>query len=204
MVVRVRAVLALLALVTLPLGCARPSADQAKLWQEAPASAAAPELTRFNDLLADLADRLRPALVHVRVRRAGSSPKDDDSPAEPRRSTGSGFIIESSGLIVTNAHVVEQAEWIQVRLTDGRRFNGRTVGLDSRVDLALIRLDASGLPVLPLGDSNRMRVGEFVLALGHPFGLEQSVSFGIDCSRPNGWPSASTNSPTRMRLESPI
>jgi len=115
----------------------------------------------------------------VRVRRAGSAPKDDDSPAEPRRSTGSGFIIESSGLIVTNAHVVEQAEWIQVRLADGRRFNGRTVGLDSRVDLALVRIDASGLPVLPLGDSNRMRVGEFVLALGHPFGLEQSVSFGI-------------------------
>jgi len=180
MAVRVRAVLALLALVMFPLGCARPtSADQAKLWQEAPASAAAPELTRFNDLLADLADRLRPALVHVRVRRAGSAPKDDDSPAEPRRSTGSGFIIESNGLIVTNAHVVEQAEWIQVRLADGRRFNGRTVGLDSRVDLALVRIDASGLPVLPLGDSNRMRVGEFVLALGHPFGLEQSVSFGI-------------------------
>src|SRR5207247_941980 len=62
---------------------------------------------------------------------------------------------------------------------DGRRFNGRTVGLDSRVDLALLRIDAGGLPVLPIGDSNRMRVGEFVLALGHPFGLEQSVSFGI-------------------------
>ena len=180
MLARVRAVLALLVLVTLPLGCARPtSADQTRLWQEAPAAAAAPELTRFNDLLADLADRLKPALVHVRVRRAGSAPKDDDGPGEPRRSTGSGFIIESSGLIVTNAHVIEQAEWIQVRLADGRRFNGRTVGLDSRVDLALLRIDAGGLPVLPIGDSNRMRVGEFVLALGHPFGLEQSVSFGI-------------------------
>src|SRR5438477_10975422 len=180
MAVRVRAVLALVALVMFRLGCARPtSADQAKLWQEAPASAAAPELTRFNDLRASLAARLRPAFVHVRVRRAGSAPKEDDSPAEPRRSTGSGFIIESNGLIVTNAHVVEQAEWIQVRLADGRRFNGRTVGLDSRVDLALLRIDAGGLPVLPIGDSNRMRVGEFVLALGHPFGLEQSVSFGI-------------------------
>src|SRR5438309_8365378 len=127
MAVRVRAVLALLALVMFPLGCARPtSADQAKLWQEAPASAAAPELTRFNDLLADLADRLRPALVHVRVRRAGSAPKDDDSPAEPRRSTGSGFIIESNGLSVTNAHVVEQAECVQVRLGHGRRSHGRT------------------------------------------------------------------------------
>src|SRR5438477_3553469 len=180
MAVRVRAVLALVALVMFPLGCARPtSADQAKLWQEAPASAAAPELARFNDLRASLAARLRPAFVHVRVRRAGSAPKEDDSPAEPRRSTGSGFIIESNGLIVTNAHVVEQAEWIQVRLADGRRFNGRTVGLDSRVDLALVRIDATNLTVLPLGDSNRLRVGELVLALGHPFGLEQTVSFGI-------------------------
>src|SRR3989454_7753996 len=180
MAVRARAVLALLVLVTLPLGCALPrGGDRTRLGKRAPAAAAAPELTRFNDLLADLADRLKPALVHVRVRRAGSTPKDDEGPGEPRRSTGSGFIIESNGLIVTNAHLIEQAEWIQVRLADGRRFNGRTVGLDSRVDLALIRIDAGGPPVLPIGDSNRMRVGEFVLALGHPFGLEQSVSFGI-------------------------
>jgi serine protease Do len=180
MAARVRAALALLVLVTLPLGCARPtSAGPAKLWQEAPVSAASPELLRFNDLLADLAERLKAALVHVRVRRAGGAAREDDAPGEPRRSTGSGFLIESSGLIVTNAHVVEQAEWIQVRLADGRRFNARTVGLDNRVDLALVRIDAAGLPVLPLGDSNRLRVGEFVLALGHPFGLEQSVSFGI-------------------------
>jgi len=180
MTARVRILATLVLLSMLPLGCARAtSADRTKLWQEAPVAVAAPELTRFNDLLADLAERLKPALVHVRVRRGGSVAKDDDAPGEPRRSTGSGFVIDPNGLIVTNAHVVEQAEWIQVRLADGRRFNGRTVGLDSRVDLALVRIDATGLPVLPLGDSNRMRVGEFVLALGHPFGLEQSVSFGI-------------------------
>ena len=180
MTARVRVLATLVLLSMLPLGCARAtSADRTKLWQEAPVAVAAPELTRFNDLLADLAERLKPALVHVRVRRGGSVAKDDDAPGEPRRSTGSGFVIDPNGLIVTNAHVVEQAEWIQVRLADGRRFNGRTVGLDSRVDLALVRIDATGLPVQPLGDSNRMRVGEFVLALGHPFGLEQSVSFGI-------------------------
>jgi len=180
MTARVRVLATLVLLSMLPLGCARAtSADRTKLWQEAPVAVAAPELTRFNDLLANLAERLKPALVHVRVRRGGSVAKDDDAPGEPRRSTGSGFVIDPNGLIVTNAHVVEQAEWIQVRLADGRRFNGRTVGLDSRVDLALVRIDATGLPVLPLGDSNRMRVGEFVLALGHPFGLEQSVSFGI-------------------------
>src|SRR5688500_12060540 len=175
---------ALIALAVLALGfagCAGSgTTEPAPLWREAPTAAAPPELTRFNELLADLADRLKPALVHVRVRRGTAATKDDsESPGEPRRSTGSGFVIDPTGMIVTNAHVVEQAEWIQVRLPDGRRFNGRIVGLDNRVDLALVKIEATNLPALPLGDSNRLRVGEFVLALGHPFGLEQSVSFGI-------------------------
>src|SRR5438128_1551879 len=75
---------------------------------------------------------------------------------------------------------VEGANSVQVRLFDGRRFLAKVLGKDSRIDLAVLKIDgASGLPVLPLGDSNRIRVGEFVLALGHPFGLEHSVSFGI-------------------------
>jgi serine protease Do len=80
---------------------------------------------------------------------------------------------------VTNTHVVNEADRIQVRLHDGRSFSGHLVGQDSRVDLALIKIEASGLPVAVLGDSNRLRVGELVMALGHPFGLEQTVSFGI-------------------------
>ena len=146
-----------------------------------PAPAAAPELARFNDLLAGLAESLKPALVHVRVRRPGvTKDRDADPEGEPRRSSGSGFIIDPDGVIVTNAHVVEGANSVQVRLFDGRRFLARVLGKDSRVDLAVLKIDgASGLPVLPLGDSNRIRVGEFVLALGHPFGLEHSVSFGI-------------------------
>ncbi len=177
---RCRALMAIVVVAAGFAGCAGSStAEPTRLWREA-VTAAPPELTRFNELLADLADRLKPALVHVRVRRGGAVAKDDaDSPGEPRRSTGSGFVIDPTGMIVTNAHVVEQAEWIQVRLPDGRRFNGRIVGLDNRVDLALIKIDATDLAALPLGDSNRLRVGEFVLALGHPFGLEQSVSFGI-------------------------
>ena len=146
-----------------------------------PAPVAAPELARFNDLLAGLAESLKPAIVHVRVRRAGASrERDVDPEGEPRRSSGSGFIVEPSGVIVTNAHVVEGADSVQVRLFDGRRFLAKVLGKDSRVDLAVLKIDgASGLPVLPLGDSNRIRVGEFVLALGHPFGLEHSVSLGI-------------------------
>jgi serine protease Do len=152
-------------------------------WKDSPTTLTAPaELARFNDLLAELAEKLKPALVHVRVRRpAVQREKDDsDSPTEPRRSQGSGFIIAPEGLIVTNAHVVENADWIQVRLSDNRRFNARVIGRDNRVDLALIKVDGvQDLPTLRFADSNRARVGEFVLALGHPFGLEQSVSFGI-------------------------
>jgi serine protease Do len=178
---RSRALIAIVLLAASFAGCAgSTTTEPGRLWRETPTAAAAPELLRFNELLATLADGLKPALVHVRVRRGSQPARDDgDSPGEPRRSTGSGFVIEPGGMIVTNAHVVEQAEWIQVRLADGRRFSGRIVGLDSRVDLALIKIDAERLPSLPLGDSNALRVGEFVLALGHPFGLEQSVSFGI-------------------------
>jgi serine protease Do len=151
-------------------------------WKDSPTVLTAPpELARFNDLLADLADRLKPALVHVRVRRPAVKEKDDsETPGEPRRSSGSGFVIAPEGLIVTNAHVVEAADWIQVRLSDGRRFGGKVVGRDNRVDLALVKIDGvENLPTLRFADSNRVRVGEFVLALGHPFGLEQTVSFGI-------------------------
>ncbi len=138
----------------------------------------APELARFNDLLAGLSERLKPALVHVRVRRDVS--KEERETDEPRRSQGSGFIVESDGVIVTNAHVVEGAATAQVRLFDGRRFPAKVIGRDNRVDLALLRIEGvKNLPTLSFGDSNRLRVGEFVLALGHPFGLEHSVSFGI-------------------------
>ncbi|OLB95660.1 MAG: hypothetical protein AUH30_14610 [Candidatus Rokubacteria bacterium 13_1_40CM_68_15] len=141
--------------------------------------AAPPELARFNDLLADLAERLKPAIVHVRVRREAPTSEEGQEPQE-RRASGSGFIIDSEGVIVTNAHVVEDVNTAQVRLFDGRRFTGKVIGRDSRVDLALLRLDGvKGLPTLALADSNRVRVGEFVLALGHPFGLEHTVSFGI-------------------------
>src|SRR5881396_1012359 len=176
------AVVALMRAVASSFGCAgRTGADgRGALWRKASPTSAAPELQRVNTLLADLAERLRPGLVHVRVRRAAGSEAAGEEPGEPRRSTGSGFVIDPSGLIVTNAHVVEGAESIQVRLSDGRRFAGNLVGRDTRVDLALIKIqNATNLTVLPLGDSNRLRVGEFVLALGHPFGLEQSVSFGI-------------------------
>lgn len=166
-------------------GCAGATPAQPPLWQESTGATMAPELSRLNDLLAQLAERLKPALVQIRARRARSSPAEGEQPPghppeEGLRRAGSGFIIREDGLIVTNAHVVADAERIQVRLVDDRRFEGKVVGKDSRVDLAVLKIEgARDLPVLPLGDSNRVRVGEFVLALGHPFGLGQTVSFGI-------------------------
>jgi len=171
------------AIVLLAVGCVAPAlaADQA-LWTESAEAQAAPELARFDDLLSQLAERLKPALVQVRVGRGGGATAGEkpEPPSEARRGTGSGFFINAAGLLVTNAHVVDVGDAIQIRMADGRRFVGKVAGKDDRVDLALVRIDgASNLPVLPLGDSNRVRVGELVLALGHPFGLEQTVSFGI-------------------------
>jgi serine protease Do len=164
-------------------GTAPAFAAEPAFWREAPSAAAAPELQHFNDLLSQLADRLKPGLVQVRVGpgtgKAAQTEKPEP-PSEVRRGTGSGFFVHESGLLVTNAHVVNGAEIVQVRLAGGRRFTGRVVGKDTRVDLAVVKVEgAKDLPVLPLGDSNRVRVGEFVLALGHPFGLEETVSLGI-------------------------
>jgi serine protease Do len=157
-----------------------PAQSPERLWQEKADAAPPADIQRLNDFLHNLAERLKPFLVQVRVNRAVESPAEGEGGTpEGRRASGSGFLIRQDGYLVTNAHVVGDAERIQVKLSDGRRFEGRLVGLDDRVDLALVKIEATGLPVADLGDSNRLRVGELVLALGHPFGLEQTVSFGI-------------------------
>lgn len=100
-------------------------------------------------------------------------------PQESDRGVGSGFIIDSSGMILTNAHVVEGATTIYVTLTDKREFKAKLLGLDKRTDIAVVKIDARDLPRLPLGDSSKVRVGEWVLAIGSPFGLENTVTAGI-------------------------
>ncbi len=100
-------------------------------------------------------------------------------PQEADRGVGSGFIIESNGLILTNAHVVEGATTIYVTLTDKREFKAKLLGLDKRTDVAVVKIEARDLPKLSLGDSSRVRVGEWVLAIGSPFGLENTVTAGI-------------------------
>ncbi len=95
------------------------------------------------------------------------------------RSLGSGFIVSADGYILTNAHVVNMADDVTVKLSDKREFKAKVIGADKRTDVALIKNEATGLPAVKIGDPEKLRVGEWVLAIGSPFGFESSVTAGI-------------------------
>ncbi|HZM32892.1 MAG TPA: DegQ family serine endoprotease [Burkholderiales bacterium] len=97
----------------------------------------------------------------------------------PRQGQGSGFIVQSDGIVLTNAHVVEGAEEVRVRLPDRREFEGKVLGVDKPTDIAVVKIDAKDLPTVKLGDPKDVKVGEWVLAIGSPFGFENSVTAGI-------------------------
>ncbi|WP_420715555.1 DegQ family serine endoprotease [Cupriavidus sp. D39] len=107
--------------------------------------------------------------------RRGQPPQGE----EQSRGVGSGFVISQDGYVMTNAHVVADAETIYVTLPDKREFKAKLIGSDKRTDVALLKVDATGLPKLPLGDSDKVRAGEWVLAIGSPFGLDNTVTAGI-------------------------
>jgi len=106
----------------------------------------------------------------------GGTP-DDDGPM--RRGVGSGFILSADGYVLTNAHVVQGADEVIVTLTDKRELKAKIIGADQRSDVAVVKVEATGLPVVKVGDSNKARVGEWVMAIGSPFGLENTVTAGI-------------------------
>jgi serine protease Do len=149
---------------------------------------------------ADIVERINPAVVNIdatsrgrdaKRRRGRVGPPESPDPLEgpdfgpprgdtPRRGAGSGFIIDADGSILTNHHVVERAERIIVKLSDGRTFRARVIGADPDTDIALIKVDGqTGLPVAPLGDSSTLRMGEWVCAIGNPLGYEHSVTVGV-------------------------
>jgi serine protease Do len=111
------------------------------------------------------AKRIKPAVVHIKVGTRGA--------------TGSGMIVSSDGYILTNNHVASAANELTVKLSDGRELRARRIGVDSRTDLALIKVEAQNLPYATLGDSSKLEQGEWVIALGSPFGLEQTMTAGI-------------------------
>lgn len=113
------------------------------------------------------------------LRRYFQMPTPPPNGAPERMATGSGFVISADGYIVTNHHVVEDADTVTVRLSDRRELDAEVVGLDPRSDLALLRVEAEDLPYLSLGKDDELKVGEWVLAIGSPFGLDYSVTAGI-------------------------
>jgi serine protease Do len=166
------------------------------LWTERPA------VTTPSQILAPdwvrLGKEVKPAVVNIAVKRAAEGPEAafegmprghdrqeqfrrffEPQPKRPGRSMGTGFIINPDGYIVTNNHVVEGAGQIQVKLADGREFAGKILGGDPKTDLAMVKIEATGLPVIPFGDSSKLEVGEPVMAIGNPFGLEATVTTGI-------------------------
>ena len=100
-------------------------------------------------------------------------------PEEPRQSLGSGVVVDPDGFVLTNNHVVENADLIMVRVSEDEEYKARVVGKDPPTDLALLKVDVRRLPAARLGDSNALRVGDWVLAIGSPFGLERTVTAGI-------------------------
>jgi serine protease Do len=169
----------------------------APLWSDRPVSttpaAAVPQANWV-----ELTRALKPAVVNISTKRVEErvqlqSPFGDSEqfqqffrrfgeqppPRRTVRSMGSGFIINPAGYIVTNNHVVEGATDIRVKIDDGREMTGKVVGRDPKTDLALLKVEATGLPVIPLGDSAQLQVGEPVMAIGNPFGLERTVTTGI-------------------------
>src|SRR5574344_1522436 len=96
-----------------------------------------------------------------------------------QQASGSGVIISSDGYIVTNNHVVGDADEISVKLNDNREFKARIIGLDKTTDLALIKIEGNGVPAIPIGDSDKLKLGEWVLAVGNPFNLTSTVTAGI-------------------------
>ncbi len=200
---------AVLVLSTLVLAsCSRPAATAIPPVQAATlpqvAQASAPLVTGLPDFTA-LVERYGPAVVNVQVveRRSvaqsrGQGELDPNDPfseffrrfgipnpntprgdSQPARGMGSGFVVSADGYIITNAHVVRGATDVTVKMTDRREYPAKVIGLDDRTDVAVIKIDGSNLPTVRLGDPSTLKPGQWVVAIGSPFGMENSVTAGI-------------------------
>ncbi len=171
------------------------STPPAPLWSNRPVAVAAASVPIPNWV--ELVKALKPAVVNISTKRVErglpdfQGPLDQQNPFQqffkpffdnhPRtvRSLGSGFIINPTGYVLTNNHVIDNATEIHVTLADGRELPAKVVGRDPKTDLALLKVDGTDLPVIPLGHSSTLEVGAPVMAIGNPFGLEETVTTGI-------------------------
>ena len=149
----------------------------------------------FSNSIADIAEKVGPAVVNIDTVRMVTTqfPSFQDPIFErffgrefeefrrtiPQKGTGSGFIINQEGYVLTNEHVVRKADKIKVTLSDGREFDGEVIGSDVTSDMAIVKIKADHLPSVTLGNSDELRVGEIVIAIGNPYGLQQTVTMGV-------------------------
>ncbi|MEC4812388.1 MAG: trypsin-like peptidase domain-containing protein [Scytonema sp. PMC 1069.18] len=136
-----------------------------------------PLVNTNSNFVADVVEKTGAAVVRIDATRTLRSPYTYNR--QVARGTGSGFIIRSNGLILTNAHVVRGTDQVKVTLKDGRSFAGRVVGEDRATDVAVIKIQASNLPVVSLGNSDQLKPGEWAIAIGNPLGLDNTVTVGI-------------------------
>jgi serine protease Do len=135
----------------------------------------------------DLPDELKNSPFGEFFRRYGV-PGGQEMPNRPSRGEGSGFIVSADGVVLTNAHVVDGASKVTVRLTDGREFVAKVVGTDKKTDIAVLRVDAKNLPTVRIGNPANTRVGEWVVAIGSPYGFENTVTAGIVSAKSRSLP----------------
>src|SRR5712671_8144438 len=177
---------------------AQPEAVPTSTVPAAVAEAGKDVVHQLNNAFAKVFETVAPGVVIIETSKKSeiseSSPLDDlffqgapdennprRNPGAPRpvQSEGSGFVVRPDGYIFTNFHVVEGADKIEVKLRDGRDFPARVVGTDEKTDIAVIKIDAKDLPVVQLGDSDRVRVGQFAFAIGAPFKLDYTFTYGV-------------------------
>lgn len=196
-----------LVLLTLPLAaCARPAADAAPSSAAVTSAIAQSSASQIVTGLPDftqLVETVGPGVVNIEAKTTPKKvsrqqmPDDEEMPEFFRRffgpgfqmpgpqqprggmSAGSGFIISPDGYVLTNQHVVDGADTVTVKLSDRREFKAKVVGGDAQYDVALLKIDAGGLPSIRIGDSNRLKPGQWVVAIGSPFGMDHSVTAGI-------------------------
>ncbi|MFO7446717.1 MAG: Do family serine endopeptidase [Ignavibacteriaceae bacterium] len=173
------------ALLVSGFGLVRPGMADINLGAAAPPVNLDADATAFSKAFIEVAEKVTPAIVQISVVAKTNAPKNDfffpffDEMPESQRGSGSGIIISEDGYIVTNNHVVENATSVEVGLYDKRRLSAKVVGTDPLTDLAVIKVDADNLPTAFLGDSDNLKVGQWVMAIGNPMSLASTVTAGI-------------------------
>jgi S1-C subfamily serine protease len=172
-------------LLALLSGCSGGWAPRGAERQKQPISDAppAPSLQPTSNVIVAAVEKVGPAVVRIDTVKRTLNPLGGlfgQGPSiQQQQGQGSGFITRSDGIVLTNAHVVDGATQVGVTLPDGRSFSGKVLGADPLTDVAVVKVVATGLPVAPLGDSNKVRPGEWAIAIGNPLGLDNTVTAGI-------------------------